>query len=255
MAFIENPSLPERRVTLAAASYLSPEILKSLNSLGVEIITVYPYKNYTENPESAHADMQLLHLGNKKTVVLKGSALKHQLEIRGFDVLETQNEPESFKYPQCAVLNCAILGEYIIGNAKYINKLVTDKLPERKIVSVSQGYAKCSTAVVAKNAIITSDISIYIAARKSSIDCLKISEGNIRLCEHYGGFIGGCCFKLDKNTLAFTGDIKLHPDYIKIKSFCSNYGVSLLSLTKGELYDIGGIIPLEEEAAESNDRA
>lgn len=180
-------------------------------------------------------------------MVLKNNAVLNSEIIRyGFAVIDTESDIyDAFKYPQCVKLNCTIIGNNIIGNFKYMDRKVKSLLPNCNFINVNQGYAKCSTAIVSDNAVITSDVSIYNAAKENKIDCLKISEGHISLCDKYHGFIGGTCFKIDKNTLAFTGDITLHPDYINIKAFCKNYGVNLLSLTKMKLTDIGGIIPLK----------
>ena len=75
---------------------------------------------------------------------------------------------------------------------------------------------------------------------------LKIQKGFISLPGYDYGFIGGCCGKLSKNILAFTGKIESHPDYNNIKDFCRNYNVNVLSLTNDDLLDIGGILPIAE---------
>lgn len=56
------------------------------------------------------------------------------------------------------------------------------------------------------------------------------------------GFIGGASGLINKNLLCFNGDIKTHPDYENINSFCKNVGVEVYSLNKGMLKDIGSII-------------
>ena len=76
------------------------------------------------------------------------------------------------------------------------------------------------------------------------MDVLLIRQGYIELPGVDYGFIGGSSFKVNKNTLAFTGNIKLHPDYNNIKSFAHNHNVELLSLTENTMIDIGSIIPI-----------
>lgn len=193
--------------------------------------------------------MQILHLGDNRIALLSGNdefndKIKNEFSNHHLDITFTKGKITEFKYPDCVKLNFALVGNNSIGCFKYCDENILKALESYKKINVSQGYAKCSTAIVGENAIITSDVSIYKTAQLYGIDCLKISEGNIYLCERYGGFIGGTCCLIDKNTLAFTGDIKRHPDYIEIKAFCSNYGVNLLSLTDNILCDVGGIVPL-----------
>lgn len=248
--FIAKPFLPNNKVTLAAVSFQNKMAVRALEELGIQTIKVYPYKNQVSNPEASHADMQILPVGGNTVIIIKGSSLiGSNLENEGFNVKTAREEINYFKYPSCVKLNCAIINDKIICNKKYADNTVKDEFYNKTIINVNQGYAKCSTAIVEGNAIITSDISIYNASVKNRIDCLKISEGGISLCESYGGFIGGACFKAEKNTLAFIGDVKMHPDYINIKAFCLNYGVNLLSICGGSLTDIGGVVPLKEKSS------
>lgn len=239
--------MPDGKVSLAAVSDQNQSVINSLKKIGIEVIRIGPYNSLKDNPEASHADMHLLPLGGKTVIVLKGSDfLKVKLSDYGFDVKLTDERPFDFKYPDCVKLNCVITGDSLICSERYIDKAVRKNLPHKTIINVRQGYSKCSAAIVERNAIITSDSSIFRAAVHNKIDCLKISEGHIDLCSKYHGFIGGACFKAEKNTLAFLGDIRKHPDFENIKSFCLNYRVNILSLMDGNLLDVGGVVPLKE---------
>ena len=234
---------------LAVVSGAFPEVMKALNECGFDVIPVYPYGNNTKNPEASHADMQVLRIDERKIVLLKGndelnSRLTDKLKNTRYNIFYTGSGITEFVYPDCVKLNIAVVGKNAIGNFKYADSLTVDVLKNSgyNFIDVKQGYAKCSSAVVGDNAIITSDISVFKSAVKNGIDCLKISEGHIELCERYEGFIGGASFLMDRSTLAFTGDVTAHPDYMNIKSFCLNYGVRLLSLTASRLCDVGGVI-------------
>ena len=144
------------------------------------------------------------------------------------------------------MLNCVVLNDKLICNTKTIadevlQMAIKDNL---KIINVNQGYTKCSTCIVNKNAIITSDKSIYKSCR-NEMDVLLIRQGYIELSGTDYGFIGGSSFKYNRNTLVLIGNIKLHPDYESIKSFVENHNVELLSLTEKTMIDIGSIIPID----------
>ena len=236
-------------VLIAAMSYSSPTLVEAVRSLGFETVETPPVYGISDNPEAAHADMQVLALGEGDIFLLKDhSFLAPQLEERllaaGKRIVRTSEGAGDFSYPGCVKLNVAVVGRYAIGNFKYSDKKLTERLETLgyKLLNVRQGYAKCSCAVVSDNALITSDVSIARAASENGIDVLEVSPGNIALCESYGGFIGGACFLADKETLAFTGDLSLHPDHAAIEAFCRCHGVNTLSLADHPLLDIGGIV-------------
>ena len=228
----------------AVVSGQYPEFVTALKDFDFNIIEVCSYKDNINNPESFHADMQILNIKDNVILIKNNDYLNKQfINSTSKEIIFTDEPITKFTYPKCVKLNIAIVGNYAIGNFKYTDNSVITVLGKYhyNLINVRQGYAKCSTAIVGDGAVITSDTSIFRAVQ-GKIDCLKIKEGYISLCEKYGGFIGGSSFLLDKSTLAFTGDITAHPDYINIKSFCRNHGVDVLSLSKAPLCDVGGVV-------------
>ena len=59
---------------------------------------------------------------------------------------------------------------------------------------------------------------------------------------------GGCCGKISKDILAFTGKLSLHRDCDRIKSFLRNYNIYSLELSNKPLTDVGSILPVIQEA-------
>ena len=57
------------------------------------------------------------------------------------------------------------------------------------------------------------------------------------------GFIGGASGIVD-GKIAFCGNIRLHKDYHKIKSFCDIHNVEILNLSDSISVDVGTIIML-----------
>ncbi len=157
---------------------------------------------------------------------------------RGVDI---QN---NYGYPYNIGFNCVNVGNKLICNKKYSCKTVLDYAEKNgiEILDVKQGYAKCSTCVVADNAIITEDESIAWRAEENGIDVLKIEKGYVKLDGYDYGFIGGCSGLIENNLLAFNGNINLHPEYEKIHEFCKRHGVQIIGLCGREPMDIGSII-------------
>lgn len=211
--FVEKPNLPESKVTTAAVSGAYPEILEALKAHGIRCVTT-EFDTRLPDPIAYHADMQMFHLDKGRTFVLRGEeALKKQLTDIGYQVAETAMTPEP-KYPKDVLFN--------------------------------QGYTRCATAVVAKDAIITMDLGIRALAQFLGIDVLLVHEENVFLDGYDYGFLGGCCGLIDKNVVAFTGKLDSLECAAEIRAFLEKHCVQYIELTQNQMIDIGGILPLME---------
>ena len=246
MKYVENPNLPQGRVTLAAISAQAGESIKKLNELGIKTINIQPYDALPE-PVNSHADLQILHSG-KNNMFCQNEHLCIGESNAKFIINKIQLSAGN-TYPNDVRLNCAIIGNKIICNVKTIAREILEfaDISGLTVINVKQGYAKCSICVVNENAIITDDKSIYTAAGNFFNDTLFISKGSIGLKGYNYGFIGGCCGKIDKNKIAFNGAIESHKDYKKIIDFLERNSVECVELHNNPLYDIGGILPLCED--------
>ena len=242
---VKIPNLPQNKVTLFAVAEGYSELSDFLKSFGAEVICVK--KDVVFQPlESNHPDMHLHHLGGKRVLLYREDEyLVNELTQRGFEVLYAAEE-KCGKYPKSAALNACRIGNILLCSEKALDQNLRLYAEQSgiEIVPCRQGYARCSTAVVSENAVITSDPSV-VKALKGRVEVLEISKGQIRLGSGFDGFIGGCCSMIDKNTLAFFGDVTRHSDYINIKSFLENHSVSALAIGDGPLTDVGTFVPLK----------
>lgn len=149
------------------------------------------------------------------------------------------------KYPENIKYNLAKVGHYIIGLKKMVPEVLLKHFEEKHyiFIDVPQGYAKCSTAVVDDNSLITADKSIYKACTNKGLNVLLIEEGHILLPGLSHGFIGGCSVRLE-DEMFFSGNIKKHPDYESIKLFLNKRNVKCIGLQE-PLIDLGSFIIIE----------
>ena len=240
------PNLQKNKISrLFCSCDIDKEIEDNLKRLNIAPIKLSGLDIF-DNPVKNHPDMLCFHIGGKKWIFYKSVYEKNK---RTIDELNLEavlaDDPINGKYPYNIALNAACLGDYIICAEKYTDKLILENCAvSKKILNVKQGYAKCSVCVVDENSVITSDISVYKACIQYKIDVLLIKCGHIDLKGYDYGFIGGCSGLTDKNTLAFTGDIKKHPDYEDIKKFCGSKNVEIISLSQKKLYDYGSLLPI-----------
>lgn len=240
-----KPNLPQDNAKIVVISTNNKELVNRVEELGVKVL---PSENLSKllTFEQYHTDLQFLHYNKDTVFVLKEcTSLKENLKKYFPNVIEISKNIDK-DYPNNVMLNCVVLNDKLICNSKTIadevlQMAIKDNL---KIINANQGYTKCSTCIVNENAIITSDKSIYKSCR-NEMDVLLIRQGYIELLGTDYGFIGGSSFKYNRNTLVFTGNIELHPDYESIKSFAQNHNVELLSLTENTMIDIGSIIPID----------
>ena len=161
--------------------------------------------------------------------------------------LSVSNEKWSQDYPNDVLFNACIVGNKLICNKKTVSNNILSAASEHgyEIINVNQGYTKCSICPVSDNAIITADKCIASACKKNGIDVLLISEGHISLLPYNFGFIGGTS-GVYRDSVYFCGALTSHPDGDKITDFCIKHGKKAVSLSKGDLEDVGSIFFIGE---------
>ncbi len=246
MKFIEKPNLPNSRVVVTAINSNAVKAICKLNNLGIKTIKI-PANPMLPIPVAAHADLQMLHMGNN-TIFSENEHLFQGSLLKKFQFNHIRAQLGD-KYPKDVLLNCAIVGNKLICNKKTLASEILEyaELSGLTVINVNQGYAKCSICIVSENAIITDDKSIFTATGNFFDDTLFVSKGSIVLNGYNYGFIGGCCGKIDKNKIAFNGAIESHTDYKKILDFLQRNSIECVELHNNKLCDIGGILPLVEE--------
>lgn len=244
---IRTPNLPDENISLAIIDFrCDKNTLKCLNGRGIKTIKTQNLE-FLMPSECGHPDMQLCNLG-EGCIITAPAAYNYYCRIpqlSNYKILKGETILTS-TYPNNIAYNVARVGEIAFHNTKYTDIMIKNyfKKHDISLIHVNQGYTKCSTCIVSEDSIITSDIGIYNAALENKIDALLITPGYIELDAKNYGFIGGCTFKINKNTLAVNGTLKLHPDYNIIINFLRKYNIQLLELSEFKAFDIGSVIPL-----------
>jgi len=246
--FIEKPYLPQRNVksVLLGADY--PQITKALTARGIKV-QILPHNRDIAKPVRAHADMSAYYCGSGRLILSK--SIFHSCNPDMFPsgcILECSAVGQGVKYPLDIGLNACQIGDLIFCNIEHTDATILEYANSsgKKLINVSQGYAKCSVCVLGEKHIITADKSINEAASEAGINSLLIEPGFFELPGYDYGFIGGSCFKLNKSILAFTGTLKGHENEREILEFARKCGVDITYLTSERCIDVGSIIPITE---------
>lgn len=241
MDFIKKPNLPDKQVKYVITDYrISKDSLITLEKLGIKAILSCSVTTLYD-AVAGHPDMIIHHLGGNKFITAPETNEHFSRLLPDADVIKGIKSLNG-KYPDDIVYNSAALGNFVFCRADYTAPEILSSY--KNILNVKQGYAKCSICIVSENSIITSDENIYRTSVMHGIDALRIREGYIHLNGLPYGFIGGSTGLISKNLLAVNGNIKTHPDCDLMQDFCKQYGVDIISLNKGEIEDVGSIIPI-----------
>lgn len=223
---------------------LSEKCCTYLINEGYSLIKI-PCSEQLDKPISAHPDMMMFIYKDKLFILDK---IKHLFDKEiGIKVVDREvNSKEKLIYPEDVSMNCALVGNKLICNRKYVNKEILDYAIKDgcEIIHVNQGYTKCSICVVSDNAIITEDIGISAECQKHGIDVLLLNARAIALNGYDYGFIGGSCGTLGDRKIVFAGNIEMHPEYNRISEFCAKHGKDVVSMSEEPLYDVGSILEL-----------
>ena len=243
-AFLKNPNLPSGKVASLICGGLNAELIDYFESSGIELY-YSEENNAIDKAVSKHTDLSALYLGNGKIIIDKGqSELIKRLESVGFTVTETENTVTG-SYPGDCILNHTVINGFIIGKSQIFDAAVKRLCKNLNLISVNQGYCKCSVLVVDENSVITDDVSIARKVSEKGINCLLISKGDVFLDGHGYGFIGGASGKISEDEIVFFGDVTEHRDYKRIKEFLDKRKMRIICFDF-PLTDFGGIIPVKE---------
>lgn len=219
----------------------SKDSIMELERLGMTVYKTTKVKSLYKEV-NGHPDMQIHFINHKAICAPEVYDYYKSFDFTDMDII-SGSKHLTRDYPNDTAYNVCVFGKYVVLRplSTAIEILSEYHNLKKEILSVKQGYAKCSICVVNDESVITADNGIYRILNNRGINVLKINEGFIEL---YGmqGFIGGASGLINKKTLCFNGDLKTHPDYNNIVSFCKNVGVDVVSLNKGNLVDIGSIL-------------
>ncbi|MGE5681646.1 MAG: DUF6873 family GME fold protein [Bacillota bacterium] len=151
------------------------------------------------------------------------------------------SSPVEAKYPLSARYNAVADDNYFIHNLKITDQTILQELSDIKhLISVNQGYCRCSLLALKNNSFITSDSGIYKALLKENLNSLLVDTKQVLLPGFSHGFFGGAC-GIFENKIFLIGSLKYVQDAENIKKYTSYLNYEIIELYNGPLFDGGGI--------------
>ncbi len=225
---------------------VSGDCVSRLEALGFAVVRLPSFRAISE-PVAAHPDMLIYKLDDHGSRLLLHrdyyAVARDVLDPLGVELVLT-DEPIRAGYPDEILLNALRVGGKVYAKAESVSTHIASTADE--VVSVKQGYAACSVALLREDAAITADKGLGAALEKNGVNVLYVRQGHIELDGYDYGFIGGCGGSLAPDLYAFFGDIETHPDGADIRAFAERFGVRIMSLCDRPLRDFGGMTVIEK---------
>ena len=248
MNFVEKPNLPNRASTVLIGEKYAGILIKPLENQGVSTVIV-PNNPNVDPRLSGHVDLSALHTGGEGVILAPYLTDQQtffvQLGLKPTVLCQAQGP----LYPDDAALNLCMVGEHVFYHPRIHTDIVNLLTSGREYLlhAVRQGYSRCSVCIISDDALITADRGMAKAASAAGLDVLLITPGFVSLPGFSYGFLGGACFKIASDIIAFTGTLDRHPDQYRILSFLNVHGINPVYLTSDPVFDIGSAIPLIEQ--------
>ena len=236
-----------------AGEGLNEDAKRVLQLYGHEVITLPTYDKLP-SPLSSHADMLLTGIGDdlisyadycdRAAYAFSDLSLLLPYGTR----LSFVDEIPKAEYPFDAGLNMLVIGNTLYAKTDTASPGALDIARKRgmRIRKIKQGYPACTVLRLNDGAAITADRGMAKILSQDGIRVTLINDGGISLPPYPYGFIGGCGGVFD-GRVYLNGSVDEHPSGEIIKRAIECEGLELITLHRGALADIGGIIFTERK--------
>lgn len=147
-------------------------------------------------------------------------------------------------YPHSAHYNCVLSENYFIHNRTVTDRRILERIKDKTIINVRQGYTRCSLLPLRNNSFITSDKGIEKTLKLTGADVLYVPSEDVLLPGFKNGFFCGACGVLN-NTVFITGSLKEKSEGTAVRTYLSKKGYDIKELYNGPVFDCGSIFFIE----------
>lgn len=200
--------------------------------------------DFLASPVSCHPDMVLFKTAANEFICAPNcfSEYQQRLSSYGINLICGKKQLRS-NYPEDIAYNILKVKDFALGRFSDTDEVLLKHLSDNgiKMISVKQGYSKCSVLSF-ESCAITADESLYNALCECNIDVLKIPCGEIALTGYDYGFIGGASGENSRGEIFFFGDLRSVSFGNEIKAFLISKGKTIYEIEGLQLTDVGTIM-------------
>jgi len=145
------------------------------------------------------------------------------------------------KHPETVHYNAVFTSSFFIHNTKLSDETLLRRSAGKRHIHTTQGYTRCNLLPLSDTAFLCSDRNIEQNLVRQGADILFVHPEEILLPGVRHGFIGGCCGVFGE-TVVVIGELSNHSQGGEIEKFLEKYGMRIIELYDGLLWDGGGIL-------------
>jgi hypothetical protein len=220
---------------------LPEDAKKALKKEGFSVYSIPPTHCIDERI-AGHPDIQIFIFNHK--IFANPDISDEFVDMLGPDAdIIRCDEQLSPIYPNDCRYNIAYTGKYALYKPGSEPGKIREALTAYDIilVSIPQGYARCSILIVNEDSIITEDAGIHRAAIDAGLTSLLVEPGHVPLKGFPRGFLGGATGRYGK-TIYCTGRFPDTGDYLQAREFISSRGCKIVELSDRPMEDFGSIL-------------
>lgn len=193
--------------------------------------------------ETLHGHPDLFLAQINESFVLAPNSPKYVVEYFKSHTIPYQfgEKTVGFSYPEIARYNISANQKYILCNSSICDSHILKLSENLKIISVKQGFCRCSTLILNSDIFITSDKGIAQALEKQKLKVHLFSDENILLSGYKHGLLGGCLGIDEENRrIIVSGSLDTLLEGKQLRLLFQNSAYDLLELGNTVLHDVGG---------------
>lgn len=198
-------------------------------------------EGFVEEPLHGHPDLFLAQIN--ENLVVAPNCPKYIIEYFNSHSISYQlgQELVGFSYPQIARYNVSANQKYLLCNLSICDPHILKWSDELEIISVNQGFCRCSTLILPQNIFITSDKGIAQTLEKQKLNVHLFSDKNIVLSGYKHGLLGGCLGIDEENKrVIVSGSLATFERGKQLRLLFQDSAYDLLELGNTVLHDVGG---------------
>lgn len=228
--------------TILTDNRVSGKCIEGFCALGCAVIRLPSFWGL-QTPVSSHPDMLMARLRDGRLITTREYYDENRAFFEALPVkISVTDEVLRPDYPRDVLFDALTVGGRVYGKHGFVSSELLHCADE--FVSVKQGYARCSVAMLTEDSAVTADPGLAEALSAHGCEVLLIRPGHIRLSGYDTGFIGGAGGYLGGGVYCFFGDVLSHPDGEEIVRFAEKHKIKAVSLSDEPLSDHGGFIVL-----------
>lgn len=220
--------------------------VRDIEALGFTLVAA-EYLDYLYEGVKGHPDLQFAPVRDRLICHRELSKVKlRELQGHGIECIPSVSQI-SLPYPRHVILNASIGGGALIHRLDITDGALLEEAirQDLKLISVRQGYGRCSTSYIGERCFVTNDSGVAAALSENGFRVFISPYGDVELEGFDYGFLGGCLSMVRSGSDRFvivSGNLNEYVMGGELREFILSSGAIPIEVGKGRLKDRGSVL-------------